>query len=432
MRRLKNLLVTLAMISFGIVLAMLILEIGLSLTPEATWKGLISKSPIRYLLFRTDRNIGWVHIPGAETIWEGQGEFKAEVKMNSLGLRDHEHSYAKPPDTFRLLILGDSFVESLQVDLAQTFPTQLQACLAERASRPIEVISAGHSAYGPGEELLFFTQEGVKYQPDLVLVAIYAVNDIKDMRREPDDNMVQSFGGYEFYLEQGSLKYRWISWAESPEEISPVQRFLRHSSKLYYIFRAPDSQVREEVNELLEDWWPESASANAALQSPTPTDRPDFAYDEYLVVFLKNFPNNPLVPEPAKASWRLFKAAFQEFKAQAEAHEAQLGTVIIPGAGQVHQEIYSQWIAEYDNKYNLLAAGKDVWDMSAPNKAISHFMTSQDIPVLDLLPGFQAYAQTHQDMLYFRKDIHFNEQGHQLAAGLMCDWLVENELVPLR
>jgi hypothetical protein len=429
---LKNFLAMLATIFFGLVLAVLILEIGLRLVPEAIWKRLIVDSPTRYLLYQTDRNIGWVHIPNAEITWQGQGEFKATVKINSLGLRDYEHTYAKPSGTFRILILGDSFAEGIQVDLTKTLSTQLQACLADRASQTIEVINTGSSAYGPGEEFLFFTHEGVKYQPDLVLVTIYAVNDIKDMGRDPDDGMVQSFGGNKFFLEQDRLKYRWISWADPPEEISPWQRFLRHYSNLFYIFRAPDSRVREEVNDALEEWWPKPTLADAAPQLSVPTDRPEFTHDEYLVIFLKDFPDNPLVPEPAKELWNKFKAVFRELKVKVLAHDAQLATVIIPGAGQVHQEIYNKWVAEYDNKYALLAAGRDVWDMSAPNKAINRFMTQQNIPVLDLLPGFQAYAQSHQDMLYFHKDIHFNEKGHQLAADLMCNWLVENELVPLK
>ena len=53
---LKKFLAILATIIFGIISALLILEIGLWLVPDAMWKGLVSKNPTRYLLYQTDKN----------------------------------------------------------------------------------------------------------------------------------------------------------------------------------------------------------------------------------------------------------------------------------------------------------------------------------------------------------------------------------------
>jgi len=430
---LKKFLAIVATIIFGLILALLILELGLWLVPDAMWKGWVSKNPTRYLLFQTDENIGWVHLPNTEANWQGYNEYNIDVKINSLGLRDYERTYAKPPGTFRILILGDSFTEGMQVDLAQTFPARLQACLVGRASRPVEVINAGNSAYGPGEQLLFFTHEGVKYQPDLILVAIFAGNDIKDMRREIDGNMTQSFGGYQFYLDGGRLEKRWIEWADPPDErISLLEQFLRRYSGLYYTFQSPDSQVLREADRFVEPWWPDLFASGPGPETSEPIGYPDFAFDEYLIIFAKDFPNNPLVPPRVKELWQLFKAVLQELQAEVERQGAQLGAVIIPREAQVHQELYAQRVSEYTKRYDLLQAGPDAWDMNAPDQAISDFMAELDVPTLDLKPGFQTYAQTHDDLLYFQRDIHFNEKGHQLAADLMCDWLVEKELIPLQ
>ena len=131
---LKKSLAIVATIIFGLISALLILEIGLWLVPDTMWKGWVSKNPTRYLLFQTDENIGWVHIPNAEANWQGYKEYNVDIKINSLGLRDYERTYAKPPNTFRILVLGDFFTEGMQVDLAQTFPPQLQACPTGRAS----------------------------------------------------------------------------------------------------------------------------------------------------------------------------------------------------------------------------------------------------------------------------------------------------------
>jgi lysophospholipase L1-like esterase len=138
------------------------------------------------------------------------------------------------------------------------------------------------------------------------------------------------------------------------------------------------------------------------------------------------------VPPRVQELWQLFNAILQTLQAEVNRHGAQMGVVIIPREAQVHEELYVQRVSEYTKRYDLLQAGQDVWDMSAPDRAISEAMAELDIPTLDLMPGFQTYAQTHDGLLYFEKDIHFNEKGHQLAANLICDWLVEQELIPLQ
>jgi len=425
----KFILTRLAVVCFGLILPILMIELALWLIPNASWKSLISKSPPRFILYRSDRDIGWVPIPNAEINWQGYGEFDVNVKMNSLGLRDRERAtYEKSPGTFRILILGDSFTEGIQVPLEQLFSIRLETCLNEQVSPTIEVINGGVSGYSTGDELLFFLKEGVKYQPDLVLVAIFAANDtVKEMGREFDDNMIQSLGGFQFYLDsQGHLQKRWLEWADPDHEISWPERLLRRYSSIYYILRAPDSTVRGEVNETIDDWWPESPSPESVLAKSN--DEPDYRDDENLIIFAEGFPDNPDVPPQIKAWWRLFETIVLELQKQVALHDAQLAAVIIPRDAQIHPELYQIHVNEFIKRYGTL--GDTVWDLAAPDKAILEFMNKHTIPTLDLMPGFQAYAQTHDDLLYFEQDIHFTQQGHRLAAGLMCDWLIEDGLVP--
>jgi lysophospholipase L1-like esterase len=430
MAGIKIIVVRLAIIIFGIIVGLLIIEIGLRFIPETRWKALIGKSPTRYLLYKTDDDIGWVHLPNAHINFRGNGEYDVDVRINSLGLRDREHTYEKPPDTFRILVLGDSFAEAIQVPVERAFPAQLERCLTERVNQEFEVINTGTSSYGPGDELLFFTHEGVKYDPDLVLVAVFVGNDVKNMGRAVDDSMIQSFGGYEFYLNEGRLQKRWIEWAEPNYEISPLEHFLRRYSTLYYVFRAPDSRVCREVDKVIERWWPQTSSSSEPVEEKS-SDFPDYAYDRYLIIFASNFPDNPIVPPRIKELWTLFKAAFLELQTQVEAQNATLTVVIIPQAAQIHNAYYQRFVAEFLNKYDSLHDSDwDNWDLKTPNQAVVDFLIEQNIPVLDLMPGFQAYDATHNDLLYYQEDIHFNEKGHQLAADLMCDWLIEKALVP--
>ena len=57
------------------------------------------------------------------------------MQINREGLRDVEHQYAKPPGVFRILVLGDSFVEAMHVPLESTFPRRLEERLNARRRR---------------------------------------------------------------------------------------------------------------------------------------------------------------------------------------------------------------------------------------------------------------------------------------------------------
>lgn len=432
MSALKRILSALALAAAGIVAAVLLIEIGLRIVPESTWKTAISRGPDRHILFRQDRNIGWVHAPNASMNWTGSGEYNVDVQINSLGLRDRERTYAKPPGTFRVLVLGDSFVEAIQVPLEQTFAARLETCLAGRSSQPVEVINAGVAGYGPGEALLYFTHEGVKFQPDLVLLAIFIGNDIRNMQHELGTSLLEVTGGYEFYLEDGRLQQRWVDWANPNYELPFLEQFLRRYSKIYYILKSPDSLVPHRWEDVAESWLAEPAGDDdspAGAIEADPPDRPDFTTDPGLMIFARGFPDNPLIPPNIRTMWGLFSASLLELNRRVDDSGSHLAVVIIPRGQQVHQAMYEGWVAKYTGKFDGLR--REDWDVAAPNTATHELLQSQGVPTLDLLPGFLAYDQAHDDLLYFSHDGHFNEKGHEVAADLMCDWLMDAPLAPL-
>src|SRR5262245_12197962 len=85
------------------------------------------------LFLEPDRAVGWKLVPGQRFTWTGihwyARDFSVDVETNSLGFRDRERSVAKPPDTIRVALLGDSFVEALQVPLEETAGQLLEQSL---------------------------------------------------------------------------------------------------------------------------------------------------------------------------------------------------------------------------------------------------------------------------------------------------------------
>ena len=75
---------------------------------------------------RTSRNpaLSHEHAPGASAHLMG-----VDVHINSQGLRGKEYAIAKPPGTYRILVLGDSMTFGWGVPVEETYPSRLEVAL---------------------------------------------------------------------------------------------------------------------------------------------------------------------------------------------------------------------------------------------------------------------------------------------------------------
>ena len=101
------------------------------------------------------------------------------INLNGLSYRGPEFSIEKPPNTFRILVYGGSFVwgtGALRDD--ETLPAHLEKLLSAGQPGPMryEVINCGETGYNSTQEVIFLIIEGVFLKPDLVIF-VDGVND---------------------------------------------------------------------------------------------------------------------------------------------------------------------------------------------------------------------------------------------------------------
>ncbi|MEK7251483.1 MAG: SGNH/GDSL hydrolase family protein [Bacteroidota bacterium] len=107
-------------------------------------------------------------------------EFDTDYKINSLGLRDKEYSVHKPANTFRILMLGDSFTEGDGVYSNETFSKRLEEKLqSQPGPMKFEVINAGVGSYSSLLEYLYLKNYGLQLNPDLVILN-FDLSDVYD------------------------------------------------------------------------------------------------------------------------------------------------------------------------------------------------------------------------------------------------------------
>jgi lysophospholipase L1-like esterase len=163
-----------------------LLLIGLLEGAAYIWERTQANGPYAWELVAS-RRMEWVqyHEPGAGyTLMKPGSHYEWQgipVEINSHGLRSPETTYEKPPGTFRILNLGDSVTMGWGTREEDTYGQQLEELLNGQIGDHghYEVINAGVPGWNLENELAYLQAEGLKYEPDLILLDITLANDIK-------------------------------------------------------------------------------------------------------------------------------------------------------------------------------------------------------------------------------------------------------------
>ena len=133
----------LAVAAVAVGLSLLLAEIVL----RATWTS-------EHVTVEHDPLLGFRGRPHAETVWTREmGEHPRTVRLNAEGFHDHERSRTKPADTWRVVFVGDSFLEAYQVEIDSSFAQRLGRRWTRRAADrglQVEAVNQGVHGYGLG------------------------------------------------------------------------------------------------------------------------------------------------------------------------------------------------------------------------------------------------------------------------------------------
>lgn len=308
--------------------------------------------------------------------------FRQEASINSAGMRDREHSLAKPDSVIRVLLLGDSFVEALQVAFDSSLAALLQRDLTALTGRRVEVVSAGVSGWGTDEELRYLTCYGMKYQPDLVVVAMTLHTDISDnLRREwhtmEGDSLVE--------LPRPPMSY----WQY---KVAGLKAFIATRFQTYQLWR----RVR-----------------HGGEMKQTATRLRSHIVDLFWQ------------PPPEQIAWgfQLTELLLGQMKSVAGSGGSKVALVLLPLRVQLSDSNFSAFTRDAGAK-----PGQMLHD--APQREMKGIAETLGIPVIDLLPSFQEWTAAKGTPLFLEWDGHWNEAGHRLAAEVVSRGLISAGVLP--
>ncbi len=132
-------------------------------------------------------NVSHEHVPNKEAFLYG-----VNVKINSYGFRDKEYSLEKPDNTYRIIVLGDSFTLGWGVPAEDSYPKLLERMLNENINgKKFEVINTALGNYNTQMEYEMLKEKGTAFKPDMVIVGYYP-ND-PEMTVKFDINSISTF-----------------------------------------------------------------------------------------------------------------------------------------------------------------------------------------------------------------------------------------------
>jgi hypothetical protein len=299
---------------------------------------------------------------------------------------------------YRVLVVGDSMVEALQVPVPQAFTRLLEGRARAWAGRPVEVINLGLSGRGPAQYHRTLEKIGLAYRPDLVVVAVTLLNDflndVPELERDDSKPYYRLVAGDRLEL-------------VPPGAASPASRRREEKVRIGTWVKTALRQsafARSFLDRLTR--WRAARRGGAAGSAATLPVRSEWNV----------FRAEP--PPPWDEAYRVTLRILEESARLAAGAGARLLIVVIPPKAVVEDKLDAALRAEgYDGAHGL------GFDPERPTRAIAQLGATKRIPVLDLGPVLRADWKQSGESASWPHDGHWSPRGHTLAADALDAWL---------
>lgn len=331
--------------------------------------------------------------PGLRGWWTKEG--RAWIEINPQGFRQGARGPAKPPGTFRVAVLGDSFIEAFQVPEEATFcavlERELSRCRA-LSGRRVEVLNFGASGYGTAQELLMLENYVWDYAPDAVVLAFFAANDVRNNAYELEPDHARPF------LRREDGCWRWDdSFRQHPDYVKARSPSVRRKVALINRLR-----LLQLANEVHSRWRQRTAATTAGDADQAGVDQ------------------RALAP-PSDAAWSAAWETTEELLRQCHRVTSARGVpFFLVSIG-------------HDVQVDPDPARRAAWcqrlqvaDLSYADQRLQAIGAREGFPVITLAePMRRAAEQQHTPLHGFANTPlgqgHWNAAGHRRAAELVSD-----------
>lgn len=277
----------------------------------------------------------------------------------------------------RVAIVGDSFIEGLQVDDSEL----VSARLAELLDAP--VANLGRTGYGPQQELEVIRRYGLKRQPQTIVWAFYEGNDLQDVRSYEDQR-------------RRVIKSR----ADSASRHRAARSFARNAA--LWMLRA----------------WNAPPATPARLRAGTFIDQAGAEIDVYFSCGVHEGDPDEALGRAESDETKRFQEILSQAQAICQERGIDLIVAFVPSKFRVLRDFC---------RFDADSPCPD-WPLDELPEAVERAAraASPEIGYLDLTPALRSRAKAGA-LPYLVDDTHWSPEGHQAAAAALAELIGERE-----
>jgi SGNH hydrolase-like domain, acetyltransferase AlgX len=311
------------------------------------------------------------------------GTVRDGFPMNRSGHYDEEFV----PGERNVVSIGDSFSIGI-------VPHQFHfTTVCERELEGVEVYNLGRAGIGPGGYLWFLEHEGLAWKPDLIVINLFAGNDMEESKRWNNSrSLIRSLCDRHNVLTFQVPKRLWRMLRE--EQVQPTSGSGRRRP-------ADTREIRD----------PRKLRAMMPWIDDPILERPTLSEDAFARIEAERA--NQIQGSQKHGTYQKL------FDVLETIHEVAAGVplvvMLIPDQFQVDEDVWR----------SVTTRVATTLDRDQPQKRITDFLKSRGIPCLDLLPVLrrvEPLADGHRH-LYHLRDTHFNVRGNRVAGEALAGFL---------
>jgi hypothetical protein len=400
-----NLVVLILAICFSVIMGEALLRIFMTEPDENKWVGAEKK------FYEYDSVLGWKKIPNLDTTRVTGIRPPVIYKINSKSIRGPEYSFDKAENEYRILILGDSFAEGYMVEFHELFSEVMKKKLnGIRDDKYYETINAGTSGWSTDQELIFFQNEGKKYNPDLTILMFYQ-NDINYNNQPKDWGM--------YYKPLFKIEDEEIVLSNVPvpkPDIFIIHDHLEYKQTIFKRLRAwlnLNSYLYKLVKERVKNTYSLRSFVTRNILDENQTGEETFIPIEYRVWEKES-------NETVRDSWEITEAMILKLREEVESVGSEFLVFYIPFEGSIYQE---EWV-KLKRVYNL---SDENWTPDQAVILLKDICTRHNIDLINPTEVFKDYAREIEKKkkrrLYDFHDHHWNAEGNKLVGEILKEYI---------
>lgn len=296
------------------------------------------------------------------------GERRVRFRTDEEGFRVGD---AGPVDAdTRVLLIGDSFVQAIQVEYDQSYAGLLSASLAQALRRPVAVRNTGVPGWDVNHYLIRARNSFAKERYRAAVVSVTMENDVVPQRVAVPPRR-------ETTMLHPLRVPRSLAWPEIVDAVLyPVNDFLEVRSHLFILARRQLHTVRMAMG-----------------LSPL------------------NLPAHYYRAAADSAAWGATASALIDLARLSREQGTPIVFVLLPSDYQVDRATFEQYVRGF-------GLDPSTMDMDQPNRVLGEALRGAGLEVIDALPALRE-AQARGEQLYGTVDPHLSPEGHRVVHRLL-------------